>query len=269
MMDFASFARANGLLIRDVRADGRIHRCPTVEKPRKRNGAYRFDGEWGWCQSWDTMTEPAIFKPDNRPIAPQPRRRAPAMDEQAARRRAAEQAAEIVRRCQYGEHPYLARKGFPAAQGLIDEAGRLVIPMRSVGAYARIQSLQWIDAEGAKKFLPGGQAKGGVFRIGSGDDTWLCEGYATGLSLAAALRSLYWPAAVVVCFSAGNLRHVAHVLPGRRYVMADNDASQTGERAASGTGLPWVMPAAVGTDANDLHVGHGVRALAELMRGVR
>lgn len=269
-MFFSDFARAHGLLIRDLRADGRIHRVPTVAKPKKYNGAYRFDGGWGWVQCWDTMAEPAIFKPD-RPIqatnAPRPYVRA--SEDEKARQRAAMQAAEVVQRCRVGVHPYLAAKGFPEQQAMVDIDGRLVVPMRSALKYPAVQSVQWIDSEGGKRFMPGGAAKGGVLRIGAGPDQWLCEGYATGLSLAAALRAIYWPATVVVCFSAGNLQHVAQLLRGRRYVMADNDASGTGERAAAATGLPWVMPPEVGQDANDMHQGDGLRALAKLMGGLR
>jgi phage/plasmid primase-like uncharacterized protein len=39
-------------------------------------------------------------------------------------------------------------------------------------------------------------------------ERWLVEGYATGLSVRAALRELHREAQVVVCFSAFNLAHV-------------------------------------------------------------
>lgn len=267
MMDFMTFARAHGVLIRDLWADGRIHRVPTAEKPRKRNGAYRFTGEWGWVQSWDSMVAPAVWKHDI--AVAQPVRYKTAPDDAEERRRAAERAREMVARCTFSPHPYLARKGLESVSTLVDAEGRIVVPMRSVTQYGHIQSVQWIDAEGNKRFLPGGAAKGAVYRIGSGTDLWLCEGYATGLSMAAALKTLYWPATVVVCFSAGNLAHIASLLRGRRFVMADNDVSGTGERVARDTGLRWVMPAEAGTDANDLHVAVGLRAVAALMGGAR
>src|SRR3546814_7594504 len=83
----------------------------------------------------------------------------------------------------------------------------------------------------------------------SSDLLWHCEGYATALSIQAALKRLYRRASVVVCFSASNLAHVAKSLGGR--VVADHDESGTGERAARETGLQWCMPPDVGTDAND------------------
>jgi hypothetical protein len=88
--------------------------------------------------------------------------------------------------------------------GLVD-GGKLIVPMRSFEHYReRIYSVQMIDADGSKKFLPGGRAKGAVYRIGTGFDVWLVEGYATALSVHAALESLYRKAEVWVCFSAGN-----------------------------------------------------------------
>lgn len=272
-MDFQQFARLHGVLIDDLQADGRVHRVPTIEKPRRRNGAYRFNGRFGWVQAWDTMVEPAIYRPE-RPDGPSPAPRAPrhyvpAQDEREAREAAARRAAEIVARCRLDTHPYLARKGFPGLRALVDGDGRLVVPMRPVTRYHAVVSVQWIDERGDKLFLRAGAAKGSVFRIGSGDDTWLCEGFATGLSVARGLRELSWPATVVVTFSAGNLVHVAKLLRGRRYVMADADESGVGQAAAQSTGLPWVTPPDAGHDANDMHISRGIRALAELLRAAR
>lgn len=268
-MSFVAFAQSHGVLIRDLRSDGRIHRVPTSSHPRKRNGAYKFTGEWGWVQDWSEHAEPIVFKPDH--IPHEIVRRDMAKERKAERERrdrAAMQAQEVVQRCRFDHHPYLDRKGFKDEQGLVDYDGRLVIPMRAVGRYQRVNSVQWIASDGTKKFLPGGAAKGSALVIGTGPEQWLCEGYATALSLRAALASLYRQARIVVCFSAGNLAAVAGLLTGRRFVMADNDASGTGARYAAATGLPWAMPPNVGMDANDMHAALGVRALAELMREV-
>ncbi|MYZ44194.1 toprim domain-containing protein [Schauerella aestuarii] len=269
-MLFRDFARAHGLLIRDLMDDGRIHRCATESHPRSRNGAYKCTGAWGWVQDWGTQDAPEMWFADekNEVVKAQARVDMAALMQQESHKRdaAALRAAEIVLQCGTGSHPYLDRKGFPKETALIDYDGRLVVPMRSVGNYSRVQSLQWIDATGEKKFMPGGAAKGGVYMLGAGDEFWLCEGFATGLSVRAALKSMYRQARVVVCFSAGNLAHVAGQLQGRRYVIADNDESGTGERYATQTGLPWAMPSTVGQDANDLHQSGGVFALSKLLR---
>ena len=98
---------------------------------------------------------------------------------------------------------------------------------------------------------------------GAGWTTWYCEGYATGLSIQAALKHLYRDDRVVVCFSAANIAAVA----GREgLVVADHDANGVGERYALKTGLRYWMPPDVGTDANDYHLAHGVKALAGELR---
>ena len=59
-----------------------------------------------------------------------------------------------------------------------------------------------------------------------------------------------------VCFSAGNMKKIAADLePG--LVVADNDASGTGERVAKEIGWKYWMSDVVGEDANDTHVRLG------------
>jgi putative DNA primase/helicase len=181
-----------------------------------------------------------------------------------AQRKAAQKAERMIGAAEIRVHPYLARKGFPEATVLVWD-GLLVVPMRDVATNA-INSVQTIDADGNKKFLAGGKARGSVYSMGVGQEAYLCEGYATALSVKAALASLYRQARVVVCFSAGNLAHVAQRIGN--YVIADHDESKTGERYAIASGLPWWMPPEIG-DANDMHQRHGVRALAEAINGLR
>jgi len=271
-MQFADFAAAHGLIIRSLNDDGRPHRVPTENHPKKRNGAYMYDGRSGWVQDWAVHEKAIAWRPDRndvRPVAvPKRDRAAEARDEARRRARARAEASDVVKRCEYSTHPYLARKGFPVERGLIDTDGRLVVPMRDVADYKRINSIQWINDSGEKKFLTGGAAKGSVFTMGVGREQWLVEGFATGLSVREALRVLHRPARVVVCFSAGNLQHVATQLGGARFVMADNDKSGTGCRVATSTGLPWTMPPAEGDDANDFHQSAGLPALVSLMRSL-
>lgn len=275
-MNFADFCTANGLLVGRPIADGRIRRCPTEQHPRKKNGAYMFDGNWGWCQAWEIHPDPQIWQDGAQAKAIDPRhlREMMALREgeiRASQARAAQHAETELSNCELTPHAYLDSKGFPEELGLVDSEQRLLIPMRDCQDYRRVLSVQRISTDGEKRFLLGGRTKGAIFSLGDAKSplTWLCEGYATGLSLRAALRLMSLPARVVVCFSAGNLTHVAGLIGGQRFVMADNDASGTGERFARATGLPWVMPEEVGTDANDLHQKLGVYALAKLLLHAR
>lgn len=175
-------------------------------------------------------------------------------------------AAQMVASATLSAHPYLARKGFADRMGLVSD-GKLVVAVRDAHDYSRILSVQLIDDAGEKRFLPGGRTRGGIHRLGASEPriAVLCEGYATGITLDAALSRLPGPHAVIVCFSANNLEHVATLFP-RGFVCADNDHSATGENAAIRTGLKWTMPYEVGTDFNDLHANMGLHVVVERMR---
>ncbi len=183
---------------------------------------------------------------------------------------AALSAAQIVRAAAPSTHPYLVRKGFPSLMGLVRD-GKLVVPIRDVANYATIISAQLIDEAGEKRFVTGGRTRGGIYCIGASltraKRIVLCEGYATGLSLDAALQRLLGPHTVIVCFSAQNMERIAERFPSA-VIAADNDASKTGETVAKRTGLPWVMPSEVGQDWNDVHVQLGLHAVVEGLRTV-
>lgn len=118
-------------------------------------------------------------------------------------------------------HAYLERKRV-GAYGLRQLRDMLLIPARDAGG--TLHTLQFIGADGAKRFLTGGRIAGCYCAIGRpADALLLCEGYATGATLYAATGR-----AVAVCFSAGNLQPVAQALrakfPRLRLILcADND----------------------------------------------
>ena len=121
-----------------------------------------------------------------------------------------------------------------------------------------ITSVQFINEEGEKKFLTGSHPARGCYILGSGYPQYICEGYATGLSIHKALLSK--PHSVKIAFNAQNIPKVA-IRNSHSYIIADNDKSRTGERYAKMTGLPYWMPPAIDTDANDFHVEHGLGTL--------
>lgn len=279
-MDFLSFARTHGVEIGDLQAGDRIHRCPTTEHPASKNGAYFFDGQRGWIQNWETGEPPQWWNDPNA----QPwneaekrewamRRHAAEADRREAQAMAAKRARLLIASATRGTHPYLKAKGHVDAQALIGTGGELLVPMRDFhdNALLGIQTIRLVDNEWEKKMIHGMRAKGAVLRIGAqrAVETFYCEGYATGLSIDAALRMLHLSACVMVCFSATNMAHVATSMTGKRYVFADHDASQTGEKAAQATGLPYCLSDVQGEDANDLHVRAGVMAIAKLLMEVR
>lgn len=274
-MNFIDFAASHGLRITDLIADNRWHRCPTEGKPRKKNGAYVFDGERGAVIDFATMTKAAAFRNGSRAgfidkAALRANQAISRAQERAKHDEARKRAQAILDTCSIERHPYLAAKGFPNEMMPVLHDS-LVVPMRSFANYKQLNSLQFISAAGDKRFYPGGQAKGSVFEIGPwrAREWWLVEGYATALSVRAALETMHREVGVIVCFSAGNLAHVGRLVKAkgvRAYVFADNDASGAGAKAAEETGLPWLMAPEVGLDANDWHQRHGIAELAKLIR---
>lgn len=185
---------------------------------------------------------------------------------------AAAKAEFILSRATTAPHPYLKSKGHPDEAGLVIDDD-LYVPMRDYTnrSLLGMQRIRLVDNEWEKKMLPGQRAKGAVYVIGPRrpDFTILVEGYATALSVAAAVRQLRFNAAVAACFSAGNIAVVAPLVAGRCVVLADNDASGTGQRYAEATGRPWAMPPTVGWDANDYHQRSGLMALCGLVMQLR
>ena len=187
---------------------------------------------------------------------------------QAKQKAAAEEVNKTLSTCTPQFHPYLASKGFPDLMAPVTPSGqRLVIPVWN--AQGEIRSAQYIRPDGTKRFQPGGQIKGNFHRIGRHYEVWLCEGYATGLSIHAALRARYIPAEIRVCFSANNLKVVGRALKmARRRVLAvaDHDSSGVGLQAAQAVTQACWQPDVEGRDANDVHQARGLSALANALR---
>jgi len=155
------------------------------------------------------------------------------------------------------DHPYIKRKGITNPGWRIAPDGRLIAPMMIDG---EIRSLQYIDSDGSKMFLKGGQAGGAWWSIGpdytKGDGRiYFAEGIATAASIFEATGK-----SVVVTYSAGNMSAViqsvrASVGPLRDLVIvADHDESGVGKReadkAALLAGASVIMTDSQG-DAND------------------
>lgn len=267
MSDFVQFCRAHGVLIDSLPPIGRWVRVKTEDKPRHRNGAVKWMGDFGFVQNWATMEEPAYWRGE---VSTQARARAAtarrSADKQAEllARQAAEKAHTILSECELTTHPYFERKGFPEQIVNVWKDDIAVIPMRRG---RDLVGLQMIDIEGGKKFLFGQRSGGAEFILGQKGMHVLCEGFATALSAQVVLRNLKIPYSIHVTFSAGNMKRIAQGLPGG-VVLADNDASGTGERVAQEIGWPYWMSDVVGEDFNDAHLRLGTFALAMRLKGV-
>lgn len=187
---------------------------------------------------------------------------------------AARLAAIMLLKATESEHPYLHGKGFSNTIGFVHE-NELLIPMRSHSSQALcgLQRIFWDGERWVKKMLLGMRASESVFKIGRGSEKWLVEGYATGLSVHAALSMMRISATVITCFSDSNLSKIAGLIQGRRFAFADNDASGAGEKAAVKAGIPYaIAPREDGVksvDANDFHQSAGLFAVCRLIQEAR
>jgi putative DNA primase/helicase len=282
-MSFILFARAHGVEIDPNKffPSDRIRRCGTVEKPRSGNGAYFYDGQRGWVMDWSGEAR-VIWYEDPNAVPWTDEQKRQWMDKRKAANatrdtgyeNAAKKAYMTLKEAKPAKHDYLHLKGFPDLEGLVLE-DNLLVPMRNVvtNNLQGYQRIYW-DAETRKwdkKMLLGMQARNAVMYMGDrgAEEVWLCEGYATGLSIHASLRSVGLKASVVVCFSASNMVAVADQIKGQRYIFADNDESKTGEKSAISTELPWTMADTVGFDANDLHKKSGLFAVVGKIMALR
>lgn len=264
--------------------EGRWLRFPGVGKKRSNRS--------GWCRiisptlaiygDWSSNFR-AVWKDDSHVDSEQARKRL--LDAQrreqefvraqrARQRQAAQEAQQLLGRCQVATHPYLVSKGLSAWRGMVSPEGELIVAARAVEDYRCLLTVQRIAPDGTKRFLRGARARGAIHALGERNSRrqLLCEGYATGISLHLAAKELWGPHCVIVTFSANNLLSVAPHFP-KALVCADHDISGVGEQIAKETGHPWVMPPQAGDDFNDVYhrLGpiSGRRAVMEMIRGAQ
>lgn len=182
------------------------------------------------------------------------------------------------------DHPYLLAKGLTQPEGMKQLRDMLLLPIRCNG---ELVNLQIIGADGSKRFLTGGQVKGGSLVLGKlqgAAEAILCEGWATACSIREATG---YEVPIIIGWNAGNLPVIAEAmgkaLPDLPVIVAgDLDASGTGQKAAQKAALVhgrarWCIPAftdeqrtqhqqqagKLPSDFNDLHQLAGLDAVRE------
>jgi hypothetical protein len=178
--------------------------------------------------------------------------------------KAAKKAKEIIDRGSKpkDDHKYLKAKQIRPF-GIVEDDGRLAVPVYYNG---EICSIQRINANGSKRFLPGGRTKSGYFAI-NGDQKiiYVTEGYATACSIHEATK-----AQVYVSFSCHNLYEVTMMVkaahPDSAIIIAgDNDFETDGNpgyeaatNTSSSLNIVAKFPEPPHVDFNDLHVAAGI-----------
>lgn len=186
------------------------------------------------------------------------------------REQARKTAAWIFDRAKVAQsHPYLEHKGTKIFGNVREYRGALVLPLRDTTG--QLHSLQYIGADGGKKFLTGGRVAGCFFTLADKADGPLviCEGYATGASIHQATGH-----AVICAMNCGNMLAVSKAArefwPQREIIIAaDNDEWTAGNpgltearAAAKSIGAKLAVPtfkdtAKKPTDFNDLQTLEG------------
>jgi len=274
---FSNAMEQSGLTVPErIEADGALHRFPTNGKPNDDSGWYVLYtdgipagafGCWreGRSETWCAELGREMTEIERR--ADRERIQALSVAREAEKikrhKESANQAAEIWRLAQPGDHPYLTSKGVKG-YGLRVHGGSLIIPMYDG---RKLWSLQFIGPDGSKRFHAGGRMSGCYFPIGKPKNRlYVCEGYATGASIHEATGE-----AVAVAFNAGNLKDVAKTLgaklPDMKIVVAgDHDESEVGQRAAEEAAQAIngliAIPTETG-DWNDIHKKSGLTAVRE------
>ena len=183
------------------------------------------------------------------------------------------------------DHPYLQAKGI-GPRGLKEYKDMLVVPIYRQG---KLASLQFIGADGVKKFVKGGEIEGGYASLSGGstrrDRVIIAEGFATAASL---FEVTGLP--VVIAFNAGNLLSVAKAIRGKYpdaelVIAGDNDqwtvvrgeavnvGVERAEAAAESVGATLKIPEFPhddpdkATDWNDYAKRHGKEATLRSFNG--
>lgn len=298
-MDFFTFARLHGLIIKDTSPSQRIRRCGVEDKPTSKVGAYFWDGDRGWVMRWDQDLDYHWWDdPDRKPPTREELAARDFQRQEYERKQAAKWGATALRcrmlqeSTKMTEHDYMHRKGLgdvlvgvlPEMEmtnsdtGEIKKVERLLfVPMLNWESDALVgaQLIYWdgLAMVWEKTFVHGSRLKDSFYHLGPRDvdEVVLCEGYATGHSIKKALLQANLRATVLVCFNDSNMVNIAKLLPGgvRAYVFADNDKSRAGERAARATGLPFCMSPVEGEDANDMHKRAGLFPVQALLMKTR
>ncbi|MDL1966518.1 MAG: toprim domain-containing protein, partial [Candidatus Desulfofervidus auxilii] len=192
---------------------------------------------------------------------------------QCKQEEAKKKAVELYSRAQPPDpnHPYLVRKKIEPRGEIKQLDNALIIPLWDINK--NINGLQFIHENGEKIFLKGSSLKEHFFRIGSDFPLYICEGYATGVSIYKAIEG---EGSVIIAFNAGNLKSVAKVFrnnfPNADIIIcSDNDrwtkgnpgvtkAIETAKEVLAKIAIPHFKDTSTKpTDFNDLYVLEGIK----------
>jgi len=274
--------------------DGHVHRFKTSSKPRKKNGWYVGRtinlrggrsleivtvGDWALGETKTFTSRDDLTDADRKMFSVAAKKMQAEIEKKQQEER--DKAAGVAQKIWDTGTPvkkgfaYLQKKKIETLKAVdfIREsaAGKIIIPLFNLSG--QVRSLQSIAENGEKKYLPGGEVKGNFFPMKGSDSgpCVVCEGFATGASIYAALNSRF---DVIVAFQSNNLFSVTAQMVNEYgaenvWVAADDDRfneHNAGLEAAEKCrqlGVSVIVPKFANfetkpTDFNDLHCLDGL-----------
>ena len=146
--------------------------------------------------------------------------------------------------------PYLVQKGLNAHKGIFTDDKKLTTFIPAYSAEGELRSMQYINADGSKRFAKNAQQEGCLHVVGQknlseAETIIIAEGYATAASIEEVTDETV---ACVVAFNSGNLPRVAsslHALySNKRFIIAGDDDMVLAEKNGINVGRQKAIEAA-------------------------
>lgn len=228
-----------GIVCREIPTTGKSYTTPVIGKgPRNTSGRIRlFTDDKGGILFNNVEGTSLVFWFDDTPPT---MTEAEQLERAERETRSKKELAESRQQCrEESEHLFntIAREEIPADHAYIVAKGikpvgirwqssgnLLVVPVVDINGV--MHGLQFISADGSKKFKTGTAKSGHFHKIGKSRDNTviICEGYATGATIHEATGH-----AVVIAFDAGNLLPVSQAIrskfPDIKIIIAADDDS--------------------------------------------
>lgn len=277
-------------------ADNGVENVPTIQiNPSKfqrfgkdQKYSVKYDGNFGYLKDWSGEIDEIFWFSDTtqKELSNEEKRQLKNQIEAERKQREEElkiqhqqskiKATQVFQNLSdNGDSPYLVAKKLLPVDGIkfgCDEKGNF-IATALIDENGEISTLQKIYDDGTKRFLSGGRKTGCYTKFGNSSSNlvYICEGFATGLSILLAKPD----ALIIAAYDCGNLRSVAQNISGkysdRKIIIAgDNDLTklrnigkEKAEEVAKEFGFDAVFPSFKNissnpSDFNDLYQLEGI-----------
>lgn len=283
MNDVHTAAASIGITLPAHLPIGKMCRCPTVSRPRSKDGWFINHngdtitmGNWGSGETatWHSDRVNNFTDENRRKYLDEMRRVHKEIEEQMYQEgiKAIRDKWSKLKYFSEYNHEYFKRKQIEIQGDFkVDYQGACCIPIYNINY--ELVGYQRIMPDGEKNMSTGSQYRGGFKATGvhlsKAASIYLCEGFATAHSVFKSLcEILDEPFTVLTCFSSGNILNVDRQIKYKygiipTYVIADNDtAGKKPLEQLDG----FVVGFEPKQDANDIAVEYGQDALTKILK---